>query len=154
MSNITVYGNINLKLLLTSFVLGSETECIYFLPFVQEGKLVTKKNLCQRLELILLKTFFQLFELHFECLNITKNSDVMQTSFFNDFVSLLTSSAKVEFNPEKCCEETVICSYTSGTGKFRSHCSRDWEAPGSSKPIAHQFARRYLSAASSNFFDY
>ena len=46
------------------------------------------------------------------------------------------------------------CSNTSSTGKFRSHCSWDREERGSSKAIACHFARRYFSAASSNFFEH
>ena len=48
----------------------------------------------------------------------------------------------------------LCCSTTSSTWQFRSHCSQDQEAPESSKAIAFQFARRYLSAASAYFFDY
>ena len=46
------------------------------------------------------------------------------------------------------------CSKTSSTGKFRSSCSRDWEALGSSEAIAHQFTLKYLYAASANFSEY
>ena len=42
----------------------------------------------------------------------------------------------------------------SSTRRFRSHCSWDREASGSSEAIARQFARRYLSAVSANFFEY
>ena len=41
---------------------------------------------------------------------------------------------------------------TRRTGKFRSQCSQEREEPGSSEAISCQFANRYLSSASSNFF--
>ena len=40
------------------------------------------------------------------------------------------------------------------TGKFRSHCSWEWEEPGILEAISCNFARRYLTSASSNFFMY
>ena len=41
---------------------------------------------------------------------------------------------------------------TGRNGKFRSHCSREREEPGSLEAISCHFARRYLPSASSNFF--
>ena len=75
-------------------------------------------------------------------------------------------STKVVFTPETRWDKTVmlhqyknqrevqkpLLTGLGSTKKFRSHCSRDWEVPGSSEAIARQIARRNLAAASANFF--
>ena len=73
---------------------------------------------------------------------------------FRAFTSLVTYFTKVEFTPETCREKLSCYSKISSTGKFRTHCSRDLEAPRRSEVIACQFACIYLSAASANFFEY
>ena len=111
-------------------------------------------NLYKCLESILLKIFSSYFsyvrtlEHHQNCHCQAKKRIFLCLHLF------LHLLRKLNFLLKHVTRKLSCCSNTSSTGKFKSYCSWKRGEPGSSKSIACHFARRYLSAALSNFFKY